>query len=449
METLRYHAVEELKALNLRELRALWELVPTDRQRAYKAAYEREVRTAGAVGSDQIERKVAAELLKRYSETALIPLGSRWARTPGRVQDAARRDDTLDAPENDARPASGKPSAKVILGLGFGALIFVVLMISRLGSDSSTATADLPPTATLTPTPAISPTPTPLALESQDDVIKGSDTAREVAYPVSLQIILPDDSAPRLWVVQRRRVQASEWRYDENPDTASFVSGMSVRPVIGIPWSEENAAYFNLIHNGAAFQLTMNTGAVQRFVFDDRREVRRSETGIFRQVSPGLALLLIGELDADGMPTGTRTLITASYPPEQELGRTGEVIGIAFAPVATLTPEIEPTATPTPDPFHGLDVQIISVTTLPGQITTQFRLYNGGDMPIPISPYDIWLVLGYSENPAGPRVPAEGLKVFELLPEQAADLQLVWHWDGEPYARMGVGEYRFSVQVHR
>ncbi len=36
METLRYHTLEELRTLSLRELQALWELVPTDRQRAYK-----------------------------------------------------------------------------------------------------------------------------------------------------------------------------------------------------------------------------------------------------------------------------------------------------------------------------------------------------------------------------------------------------------------------------
>jgi hypothetical protein len=32
-EMLKYHTVEELRALSLDELRALWELVPTDRQR--------------------------------------------------------------------------------------------------------------------------------------------------------------------------------------------------------------------------------------------------------------------------------------------------------------------------------------------------------------------------------------------------------------------------------
>ncbi|MBK8138431.1 MAG: hypothetical protein IPK52_21905 [Chloroflexi bacterium] len=427
METLRYHTLEELRTLSLRELQALWELVPTDRQRIYKAAYEREVRTAGAVGTDQLERKVAAEMLRRYGETALVPIGSRWARTPGRVQDAAKRNAILDAPEDDAKPSSGKPSPKVVLAVGLSVLLFAGMMLSRLNGGRATAMIDGTPTATLTPTPAISPTPTPLALESQDDVIQGGDGARAVAYPVSLQVILPDGSAPRLWVVQRRRVQASEWRYDENPDTASFVSGMSVRPVIGIPWSDETAAYFAAIGDETSFQITMNTGAILTYTFEDKREVRRSETGIFRQVSPGLALLLLGETDEEGLPTATRTLITAAYPPEQELGRTGELIGIVAELVVMLTPEVQPSATPAPVPFHGLDVQIISVTTQTGQITTRLRLYNGGDAQIRITPDDIWLALGYVENPPGPRVPAEGLASFELLPGAGSDLPWVVH----------------------
>ncbi len=449
METLRYHTVEELQTLSLTELQALWELVPTERQRAYKSAYEREVRTAGAVGSDQLERKVAGELLQRYATAALIPIGSRWARTPGRVQDAARQNVVLDAPEDEANAASGKPSRAVVMGIGIAALLFAVMLFSRLGGGSPSVVADRPPTETLTPTPAVSPTPTPLALESQDDVIQGSDGSREVAYPVSLQVILPDDSAPRLWVVQRRRVQASEWRYDVNPDTASFVSGMSVRSVIGIPWSGENAAYFDQIGDGTRFHLTMNTGAILTFEFDDRRAVRRSETDIFRQVSPGLVLLLIGETDAQGLPTAARTLITAAYPPEQELGRTGELIGVTDLSDAGLAPTVQPTATPAPYVFSGLDVQIIRVTTQSGRLTTRFRLYNGGSWPIPITPDDIWLALGYVENPPGPRSPAEGMLAFDLLPGQAADMTLVWPWSGEPYGILGIEEYQFAMKISR
>ncbi|MFZ2878196.1 MAG: hypothetical protein WA009_01545 [Phototrophicaceae bacterium] len=455
METLRYHTVEELQTLSLSELQALWELVPTERQRAYKSAYEREVRTAGAVGSDQFERKVAGELLQRYASSALIPIGSRWARTPGRVQDAARQNVVLDAPEDEATGTASKPSRAVIVGMGMAALLFVVMLFSRLGGGSPSVVADRPRTETQTPTPAISPTPTPLALESQDDVIQGSDGGREVAYPVSLQVILPDDTAPRLWVVQRRRVQASEWRYDDNPDTASFVSGMSVRPVIGIPWSDENAAYFDQIGDGTRFQLTMNTGAILTFEFDDKRDVRRSETDIFRQVSPGLVLLLIGETDEQGLPTAARTLVTAAYPPEQELERTGELIGSANTEgiglndlsAAGRAPTVQPSATPAPDTVSGLDVQIIRVTTQSGRLTTRFRLYNGGSSPIPITPDDIWLALGYVENPPGPRSPAEGMAAFALLPEQAVDVELVWLWSGEPYGTLQVGRYQWAIQL--
>jgi hypothetical protein len=449
METLRYHSIEDLRKLTTRELHALWELVPTDRQRAYKTAYEREVRTAGAIGSDQLERKVAAELLQRYDTTALIPIGSRWARTPTRVQDAAKQNVILDAPEDDAKAASGKPSRKIVLGMGLAALLFAGMLFSRLSGGRSVAMIDDTPTAILTPTPAISPTPTPLALESQDDVIQGSDGTREVAYPVSLQVILPDGSAPRLWVVQRRRVQASEWRYDPNPDTASFVSGMAVRPVIGIPWSDETAAYFAAIGDGTSFQIAMNTGAILTYTFEDKRDVRRSETGIFRQVSPGLALLLIGETDEEGFPTATRTLVTAAYPPEQELGRMGELISVVEPPAFALMPTSRPGKTPTLTQFIGLDVQIVSVTTQSGQITTQFRLYNGGDSLIFVTPDDIWLALGYVERPVGPRVPADGMAAFELWPGQAVDLRLIWYWGGEPYASMDIGEYRFAIHLSR
>ncbi len=564
MDVLRYHTLEELRALSLSELHALWELVPTDRQRAYKAAYEREVRTAGAIGSDELERQVAAELLKRYDEAALVPVGSRWARTPGRVQEAAQQNVVLDAPEDEVRPASGKPSPKVMIAVGLAALLFFGLMFTRMLGGRSSGEAEVTPEISPTPTPMVSPTPTPLALEAQDDVIQGGDSGREVAYPVNLQVILPDGDTPRVWVVQRRRVQASEWRFDLNPDTASFVNGMSVRPVIGIPWSEENELFFDDIGAGTSFLLTMNTGAVLRFEFDDRREVRRSETSIFRQVSPGLVLLLIGETDADGLPTATRTLVTATYPPEQELSRDGQIIGMditlqegsvgetlmlgdasitlqdiqlvtdqpdlpadsqflllnyevlagaealdtttwrvefvdaggqiytpgsialsytdfdalpleipALSSLSVSVGYIVPTtlqnghwiitdatgngvsftlsfaAEPLDLRYDGVDVRLVSVTFVEGQITTHLRIYNGRTETLHFTQDDIWLALGYAPEPPGPRNPAEGLTPFDLLPEQAVDLRLVWYWGGEPYASMGVGEYRFAMQLTR
>src|SRR5690606_17278683 len=240
------------------------------------------------------------------------PVGSRWARTPERVQEAARENDLPELGDKTSQTASSKPSPKVMLGMGVVGVIFLLLMLMRLlGGGDSENLPDMTLEATYTPTPEVSPTPTPLALEAQDDVITDGDSDRAVAYPVNLQLILPDGSAPRVWVVQRREVRAAQWNFDPNPDIASFVNGMSVRPVIGIPWSEDNASLFENIADGTVFNLTMNTGAILSYEFAAKDEVLRSDTRIFRQVGPGLVLLLIGETDIDGLPTGTRTLVSA------------------------------------------------------------------------------------------------------------------------------------------
>jgi hypothetical protein len=139
------------------------------------------------------------------------------------------------------------------------------------------------------------------------------------------------------------------------------------------------------------------------------------------------------------MPTATRTLVTAAYPVEQELGRIGELIGALAQPVVAVTPTPLPAAMPTVIPFIGLDVQIVAVTTENGSMTTRLRLYNGGVTIIPITPDAVWLALGYAENPPGPRAPAEGMPPFDLLPDQAADVTLIWPWAGEPFRSLSIG----------
>ncbi|MBZ0280767.1 MAG: hypothetical protein K8L97_08490 [Anaerolineae bacterium] len=562
-ENYRYHSIDELRVLSIQELQALWEVVPTDRQRKYKQAYDRELRNAGAAASDVMEQHIATELIRRYEEAALVPVGTRWAKTPLRVQQAAQEGDGLESPDIQDAQTSGKPSPKILLAGGLVFLVAIVFVIAGvLGRGNSGGELEVTEEVSPTPTPLVSPTPTPLALEAQDEVIEGGDDSRAVAYPINLQIDNGDDT-PRVWVVQRRVIQTSEWNYDLNPDTASFLYGMSVRPVIGIPWSEENAAWFEAMDAETDFSLQMNTGAVLRFEFAAKTEVRRSDTHIFRQVGPGLVLLLIGETDEDGLPTATRTLITATYPPEQELLRSGELLGlnaslqtgevgdvlmlgeavITLRGVATavdapdipadqqmilidfdvatgsesldtttwqveLLDEIGQLYTPVsangnyaPLPntipvmasfsatvgylvprsfaggrwlltdlagnsaafrfrletltpllevhYNGIDVRVVSITHQPEQVTTLLRIYNGQSESLHITQDDIWLAFGYAPQPPGPRNPAEGLSPFDLLPEQAVDLTLVWYWGGEPYASLGVGEYRFAIQLTR
>src|SRR5258708_384628 len=400
-ETLGYYTLDELNALSLLELAALWELVPTDRQRRYKTVYDREVKQAGAVGSDALEKNVTEELLNRYLTTALVPIGARWARTPTRIQQAVKSDADLVAPEaveEQNRPK--KPPVAMLAGAGVAFLLMVLFIIlPRLGGrgQQTAANATVTATMTLTATPGKSPTPTPIALEQQDSVIQGGDSSRTVAFPVNLRVALSGVSQPRVFVVQRRVIQTAEWNFDPNPDTASYIAGLTVRPVIGVPYSPENAALFRSMADGTTLTLPMNTGAALRFTFEQRLVGSRSDTGIFRQVGPRFVAALIAHPGLDGAPTATRIVITATYAPDQELARDGALTGL----LPTLAPTLTPTPMPTLAPLSQLDVQVVSVETIPGHITVQLRIFNGQTEPVRITPDTIWLALCYAAEPSG------------------------------------------------
>src|SRR5258708_3519511 len=141
-ETLGYYTLDELNALSLLELAALWELVPTDRQRRYKTVYDREVKQAGAVGSDALEKNVSEELLNRYLTTALVPIGARWARTPTRIQQAVRHDADLVAPETvEEQNRPKKPPIAMLAGAGVAFLVMGVLILSTLRGPGQPPTA--------------------------------------------------------------------------------------------------------------------------------------------------------------------------------------------------------------------------------------------------------------------------------------------------------------------
>lgn len=449
-EQLNYHTIDELRALSLDELRALWELVPTDRQHHYQTVYQREVSTNGAAGADALEQQVVIALIQRYQDGALVPIGARWAKTPARIQEAARQGETHVAPEEEFTPPAPKRKQALLIsgGAGLFLIFFVFMLLSRGDGDElkPTAAADLSGYAT--PTLRYTPSPTPIALEEQDVIIRDGVRDRAPAYPVNLQILPAGHTQPRVFVVQRRKVELSEWQYDPNPDTASFIQALSVRPVIGVPWSEQNEALFESLDVGATFSIRLNTGAVQQFQFASKAQVNRSDTSAFRQIEPGLVLVLIGERDERGAPTATRSLVLATYPPEQELSRgdvlAADLIALAVIPV-TPTPSM-PTATPFParDLLH---VDVISIVTVDGRIAVLLRAYNGQPEPVDLRPEDFSIAFGYAPQPPGPWTTADGLEPFTLLPGQAADLTLHWAWAGEPYAVVKIGVYRYAIQL--
>ncbi|MCI0713740.1 MAG: hypothetical protein L0154_26515 [Chloroflexi bacterium] len=440
-ETLSYHAVPELQSLTLAELESLWELVPTQRQKRFRDRLDHEVRRQGAHGSDEAEQQLIAVLLDKYQTEALVPVGARWVKAPRRIQAAARTGEVLNPPEQDLSRQS--LSAGPLMLIGGGLLIFVCLFgFLLLRGGGSEANNDLTAVVETTPTLRYTITPSPIALLQSDEVIREGDRDRALSYPIGLQILPDDGQQPRVFIVQRRRVELAEWQYDSNPDTASFLSDLPVRKVIGIPFTPENAALFEELDENGVFVLRLNTGGELRFAFATKETVRRSDTGHFRQFGPGLVLMLIGEKGQDGLPSGERVVVTTTYLAEQELGRGGVLHLDAGLPTAVPTQVPIWTPTPTPDLHQFLHVSLIGPGVETHEATSSIRihlrLYNSGASPVTLQPEDFQLALGYSENPPGPWLVADSLEPLMLMPQQAVDVTLVWSWHNEPFAALQV-----------
>ncbi|MAU12439.1 MAG: hypothetical protein CL607_21625 [Anaerolineaceae bacterium] len=300
-----------------------WDAVPAERQAYYRRVYQRELQKANATLDDAAELRVLRQLIAAYKQQSLVPVGTRWAIVPDHIRQAAREQHEMPPEESLIQPVrSGVPRLLGLLLLPLAGLVILFLVTTFSGGDDSSAVAlDITPSMTATATPAISPTPTPLALEEADRVIRDGEPLSKDYYPVLLQIYPPDATRSRVFVVQERSVETADWRFDPNPDVASWVSGLIVRPVLGIPFSDENAAFMESLQPGTRFELQMNTGAVLTFLYENTQEVVRQTSSIFQQVTPGLALVLIGEYAPDGLLTDKRTVILARYEAGNEIER--------------------------------------------------------------------------------------------------------------------------------
>ncbi len=443
-DILTYHTLDAMCAMTLPEVEALWELVPTDRQRLYRAIYDRTRRDEGAAGSDALEAKMVDQLIQRYNEKGLVPVGSYWVPTPQQIRDAAQNDaDYVHEEIDEFTPKTKKPSPVVML-IGVGCvLVFAFLLLRGAGSGRAktagitTGTASRTPTATLMRTY----TPTPLALDAQDAIIRGGNQGSSInnpIYPVNLRVHIKNEDQPRIFVVQRRIVNTAEWLYENNPDVASYIAGLTVHPVLGIPWSPANDSLFQEVEPGSNFTVQMNTGVALRFICTERLTVSRSDASIFGQDKPGLTLVLIGKTsDNEIEDSGERRVLLADYVPGSETG-----VAAALLPTSQL-----PTPAPSPTLAQRIDVQIISITTQNGRIMFRLRVFNGRFSKLKLDENAISLTYGYIERPVGPPI-ASQIKPVWIEPGQAADLSLTFAWRGEPFAMLGVlGEYSYALTL--
>lgn len=424
-ESARFHSVSDLEVLTVSALEALWELVPTERQQLYKAIYERTRRDQGAANSDGLETQMVIQLLARYAEKQLVPVGAYWVPTPASLQAAAIANDLL--PEDAAVAALPPPPLKAMAIVG----LLLLLMLGALLWRGVATRQSVGPTRKAADLGRVTATTTPFTLEDQDAIIRGSENSSPAGalYPVNLRVQVNDSASPRIFVVQRRAIRTTEWSFEDNPDIASAISGLLIRPVLGLPFSEANAALMAGLTNGAIFTLQMNTGAVLRYRFLTKILVEKSDTRYFRQNEPGLVLVLIGERDAEtGLSTVTRWLILAEALPDVP------------APADTIPATVRPT------PPLPVAVTVIRAELGAEWLRIRLRVYNPTGASIPLNASSFWVVYGYSDAPDGPRS-ALVLPTTSLLPGQAAELSLTWAWHGEPFAVLGALEYRYSLSL--
>lgn len=282
----------------------------------------------GQIISDMDRRQVIQECLtKMHTDGAMrAPMYVRdgqvkWMTVPKRVSDLLheeRRNPGIDvfAPK-DVTPAKESSSLKSKLdpksiGIGIALIALVVWMVSGFFQSPSkqraaeaTATAQAQATQ-LALNPEITLTPTPLALDNIDRPISEGDTDGN-RYPTILEIIPTSGSQSRVFPIQQRAVEVAQWEFAEDPDVATSILGMSVRPVIGIPYSPNNQAFLEALIAGDSIRLRMSTGQDLQFSVSYSERVTREQDSIFSQQEPGIALVLLAD------PAPTRLVVYGSY----------------------------------------------------------------------------------------------------------------------------------------
>lgn len=325
-ESFEYIEVDALERMTLDQVESVWDLVPTEDRDFLTRRYRRLVKKH-KISSDEQEMKLADEHLQRYRYEGLVPAGENWVKISSAKRLEMKRGET-DVADVDEDESSGPPWMTLAV-VGFALFLLIFLGIRFLGGQSSESTMTIETTPTETPTPTFTPSPipsvtptptsTPIALVESDRFIEAGDGRNRTFFPVQFQVNRPEDRQPRVFIVQERLVELTEWLFDPNPDVVSWISQTNIRPVLGIPYSEANAEFIRSLSPGTSFTLRMNTGTELSFTFLSASEVGRQDTHLFQQVEPGLILVLIGELGEDNLPTATRYLVSASYDPAYEL----------------------------------------------------------------------------------------------------------------------------------
>jgi hypothetical protein len=90
-----------------------------------------------------------------------------------------------------------------------------------------------------------------------------------------------------------------DWKFSSDPTAANWVSGTFLNYVVGISYTEANAALFAALKPGDPVEVTRADGAVYTFLADQVRRVAPTDTSLLQQDHPAITLLLVGDTAPD------------------------------------------------------------------------------------------------------------------------------------------------------
>lgn len=338
----RYYTVDELAAMPAEALEELWQACPD--KPFYEAALEEAV--LGEFGAAQmvtdLQRLAVIDRAIGFYEDdpPRIPVVQaeneiRWFKVPRRVTRHLKEGAPLSAERKTAR-SSTLPRPLLMAGIATLLVMACIsaVLIRNVATGPRATRAELTATAASAGTqqalrPVTTPTSTPLALDDIDRPIQEGEDLRS-RFPVILEV-QPAGGEPRVFPVQQKEVQLAEWDFDADPDVASSILGLAVRPVLGIAYSPANQHFLEGLVSGDRIILRMSTGQTLLFSVTHSERVERQRVDLFDQTSPGIVIVLVGDPGAD------RLVIYGHYPPGQELAR--ENVALFTSDVMTAQPQ--------------------------------------------------------------------------------------------------------------
>jgi len=215
-------------------------------------------------------------------------------------------------------PISGAATQRrlILVGVG-GGLIFLALVCVALGITLVSRSRSPSVAGHATPAPTQGPS-APVLLAGSSGSVPLTLTAPSAIEINSRKFeVIPVEVAKGTWPYQRGIL---------GDDKAVWVFGTLINYVIGLEASPGNTTLLQGLTEADVIKLTTYSGRAVSFRYSGRQWVTVDKTDVFRQMRPGLTLVLLGEQGND------RLVVSASYLAEGE----ATPVGTALAKVGTL-----------------------------------------------------------------------------------------------------------------